>query len=243
MKRKNFIAVAAIVLIAVIALVILMLEKNNSEFRIQNSELSVTAEPDKTEPQVTPDVIEVEQAEAPAAEQKKEITAEETAIPAEEETEKPAAEATETITAEATEKPAAEATEKPTAEATETTAEDEAKEQPFLVQITEDDPSIGYVLVRMPNPIGLLPLPQEGEYKKTIRVAMPDGSEYVNVLHITPNGFWMENANCEGQDCVKQGEVTLENREERILWNMIICLPHQLSAELITREEAEQMLR
>ena len=227
MKRKNFIAVAAIVLIAVIALVVLMLEKNNSEFRIQNSELSVTAEPDKTEPQVTPDVIEAEQTEAPAAEQKKEITAEETAIPAEEETEKPAAEATE----------------KPAAEATETTAEDEAKEQPFLVQITEDDPSIGYVLVRMPNPIGLLPLPQEGEYKKTIRVAMPDGSEYVNVLHITTNGFWMEHANCEGQDCVKQGEVTLENREERILWNMIICLPHQLSAELITREEAEQMLR
>ena len=36
MKRKNFIAVAAIVLIAVIALVVLMLEKNNSEFRIQN---------------------------------------------------------------------------------------------------------------------------------------------------------------------------------------------------------------
>ena len=39
MKRKSFIAVAAIVLIAVIALVVLMLEKNNSEFRIQNSEL------------------------------------------------------------------------------------------------------------------------------------------------------------------------------------------------------------
>ena len=227
MKRKNFIAVAAIVLIAVIALVVLMLEKNNSEFRIQNSELSVTTEPDKTEPQVTPDVIEAEQTEAPAVEQKEETTAEETAIPA----------------AEETEKPAAEDKEKTAEEETKASAEDEAKEQPFLVQITEDDPSIGYVLVRMPNPIGLLPLPQEGEYKKTIRVAMPDGSEYVNVLHITTNGFWMEHANCEGQDCVKQGEVTLENREERILWNMIICLPHQLSAELITREEAEQMLR
>jgi hypothetical protein len=227
MKRKNFIAVAAIVLIAVIALVVLMLEKNNSEFRIQNSELSVTAEPDKTEPQVTPDVIEAEKTE--------ETTAEETAIPAAEETEK--------TSAEETEAPAAEDKEKTAEEETKASAEDEAKEQPFLVQITEDDPSIGYVLVRMPNPVGLLPLPQEGEYKKTIRVAMPDGSEYINVLHITPNGFWMENANCEGQDCVKQGEVTLENREERILWNMIICLPHQLSAELITREEAEQMLK
>ena len=119
----------------------------------------------------------------------------------------------------------------------------ETHEQPFLVQITEDDPAIAYVLVRMPNPVGLLPLPLEGEYTKTIRQVMADGSESVNVLHITTNGFWMEDANCEGHDCVKQGMVTLENREERILWNMIICLPHQLSAELITREEAEAMLK
>ena len=44
------------------------------------------------------------------------------------------------------------------------TAEAEEKDQPFLVQITDDDPSIAYVLIRMPNPIGLLPLPLEGEY-------------------------------------------------------------------------------
>ncbi len=115
-------------------------------------------------------------------------------------------------------------------------------EQPFLIQITENDPSIAYVLVRMPNPIGLLPLPIEGEYTKTIRQIHDDGTELINVLHLTPNGFWMESANCEGNDCVDMGEVTLENREERVLWNMIICLPHQLSAELITREEALQMI-
>ena len=132
--------------------------------------------------------------------------------------------------------------ESPADNTTQTEAEKE-HEQPFLVQITESDPSIAYVLVRMPNPIGLLPLPLEGEYTKTIRQTMPDGSESVNILHLTPNGFRMEDANCEGHDCVNQGEVTLENREERILWNMIICLPHQLSAELITREEAEQMLK
>ena len=94
----------------------------------------------------------------------------------------------------------------------------------------------------MPDPIGLLPLPVEGEYTRTIRQTAPDGTEAVNVLHLTPNGFRMEDANCEGHDCVNQGEVTLENRETRILWNMIICLPHQLSLELITREEALQMI-
>ena len=117
------------------------------------------------------------------------------------------------------------------------------QEQPLLVQITDSDPSIAYVLVRMPDPIGLLPLPTEGEYTRTITQTMADGSEAINVLHLTPNGFRMEDANCEGHDCVNEGEVTLENREERILWNMVICLPHQLALELITREEAISLLR
>ena len=71
---------------------------------------------------------------------------------------------------------------------------------------------------------------------------MADGTEAVNVLHLTANGVWMEDSNCEGHDCILEGEVTLENREERVLWNMIICLPHQLSLELITREEAVQLI-
>ena len=121
--------------------------------------------------------------------------------------------------------------------------EDLVQEQPYLVQITEDDPSIGYVLVQMQNTAGLLPLPQEGEYTKTIRQQMPDGSEAVNVLHITPTGFWMEESNCEGHDCIGEGEVTLENRQERILGNMVICLPHQMVVYLISREEAEAIVR
>ena len=36
--------------------------------------------------------------------------------------------------------------------------------------------------------------------------------------------------------------VNLENREERVRWNMVVCLPHQLVAELITREEAIALL-
>ena len=126
---------------------------------------------------------------------------------------------------------------------TEQPAEEKTQEQPFLVQITEDDPAIAYVLVRMPDPIGLLPLPTEGEYTRTIRQTMADGTEAINVLHLTTNGFWMEDSNCEGHDCINEGEVTLENREERVLWNMVICLPHQLALELITRNEAEQMIR
>ena len=118
----------------------------------------------------------------------------------------------------------------------------EETEQPYLVQITEDDPSIGYVLVQLSNSAGLLPLPLEGEYTKTIRQVLEDGSEYVNVIHVTAAGFWMEKSNCEGQDCVDEGKVTLENRQERILGNMVICLPHQLVLYLITRQEAEAII-
>jgi len=112
------------------------------------------------------------------------------------------------------------------------------KDQPFLLQVTDDDPSAAYVLVRLPSGGGLLPLPLEGEYTRTVRQVMADGTEAVNVLHLTSEGFWMEDANCPNHDCVSEGMVTLENREERVLWNMVICLPHQFSAELITREEA-----
>ena len=133
-----------------------------------------------------------------------------------------------------------------TEETTETAETDETtgleRDQPFLTQITDDDPSVAYVLVRLQYGAGFLPLPLEGEYTRTIRQIMPDGSEAVNVLHLTPEGFWMEDANCKNHDCVGEGMVTLENREERVLWNMIVCLPHQLVAELITREEAIAVL-
>ena len=170
-------------------------QKENSEFRSQNSELTETAEA--------------------------------TAVPEE------------TQAAAATEEPetaeAAAETEKPAE------GEPEATEQPFLVQVADSDPATAYVLVRMQNAAGLLPLPQEGEYTRTIRQTMADGTEAVNVLHLTTIGFWMEESNCEGHDCINEGEVTLENREERVLWNMVICLPHQLSLELITRDEAIRM--
>ena len=214
-KRKILlIAAAAVLIIAAVAAVLLLTQKNNSELRIQNSELSVT------EPAAEP-------TDVPTAEP----TEEPTAGPTEEPTTEP--------TAAMTEEPAEEPTAEPAAQPEET---EQVHEQPFLVQITDSDPSIAYVLVRMPDPVGLLPLPTEGEYTRTIRQIMPDGSEAINVLHLTPNGVWMEEANCEGQDCVGEGEVTLENREERVLWNMIICLPHQLALELITREEALSLL-
>ncbi len=64
----------------------------------------------------------------------------------------------------------------------------------------------------------------------------------VNVVHVTADSVWMESSTCEGHDCVKQGTVSLENRGQRVLGNMIICLPNKVSLELYTPEEAQDLL-
>ena len=64
----------------------------------------------------------------------------------------------------------------------------------------------------------------------------------VNVVHVTADSVFMESSTCEGHDCVKQGTVSLENRSQRVLGNMIICLPNKVSLELYTPEEAQDLL-
>lgn len=63
-----------------------------------------------------------------------------------------------------------------------------------------------------------------------------------NIIHVTENSVSMYESNCDNQDCVEQGEVTLENMETRILGNMIICLPNQVSLQLCTRAELTEWL-
>ena len=104
-------------------------------------------------------------------------------------------------------------------------------------------PAAGYVLVSTATQSGWLPLPEEGEVSYPLRQLLPDGTEAVNVIHLTPDGVYMEDSTCEGHDCVQQGMVTLENRDERILSNMIICLPNQVTLQLYTPEEVLKMVK
>ena len=59
----------------------------------------------------------------------------------------------------------------------------------------------------------------------------------VNVIRLTPNSVIMDSSTCATPDCVNQGEVTLENRDERALYNMIVCLPNSISIELYSQQE------
>ena len=81
-----------------------------------------------------------------------------------------------------------------------------------------------------------IPLNEENSF----RIVQRNGD--YNTVHIGINSFYMEDSNCENHDCVKEGTVTLDNMHTRVLYNMIVCLPHQLSLEMITPEEAEAVL-
>ena len=82
-----------------------------------------------------------------------------------------------------------------------------------------------------------LPLTQEGDYTITQKAT---GAE--NVIHVSTEGVYMKSSTCENHDCVQQGEVTLDNKDARILGNMIICLPNQVTLELYSEQELRDAL-
>lgn len=53
-----------------------------------------------------------------------------------------------------------------------------------------------------------------------------------NKIRITANSVYMEDADCQGQDCVKMTEITRDNLETRVLRDMIICLPHKITVQV-----------
>ena len=124
----------------------------------------------------------------------------------------------------ATEAPAdAAATEAPAAEATANEGLDSLNADAYLVVS---------VAGMMYEPI---PLVEEGRY--SIR-----RGDLVNVIEVTPTSIKMHESSCDNQDCVEQGTVSLENYKQRVLQNMIICLPNEVVLELYTTEELAQLM-
>ena len=124
-----------------------------------------------------------------------------------------------------TEAPAADAaaTEAPAAETTANEGLDSLNAEAYLVVS---------VAGMMYEPI---PLVEEGRY--SIR-----RGDLVNVIEVTPTSIKMHESSCDNQDCVEQGTVSLENYKQRVLQNMIICLPNEVVLELYTTEELAQLM-
>ena len=99
----------------------------------------------------------------------------------------------------------------------------------------------GYVLAQANGESRWIALPADDE-DLLITISREDDPGISNTLRLWKDGFRMDSSTCDNQDCVIQGDVTLENMGSRVLRNMVICLPHSVAAELYSTEELEEML-
>lgn len=150
-----------------------------------------------------------------------------------------------TVTPIVTDAPTKTPTEAPTEEPTATEASTEAETAEATDAPTETAKAASvvqepkaYLLVIIGDAVYQpVPLTGDGDYTVTQKAI---GAE--NKIHVTAESIQMSSANCDNQDCVDQGEVSLSNREERLLGNMIICLPNNVTLELLTPAEAEELI-
>ena len=163
---------------------------------------------------------------APDAIEYIETTAEPTEAPTAEPTEAPTAEPV----AEATEAPTEAPTAEPTQAPTEAPAAQAAMVGPMPPPRTAEVK--GHVVITVGNRQYGDPIPMDRE--KVITIKQENG--HVNKVHITPEKAYMEYSSCENQDCVGQGEITMDNYKTRILSTFVICLPNNDTVEMVPVE-------
>ncbi len=93
-----------------------------------------------------------------------------------------------------------------------------------------------YVVCTALQRVYIIPMTGEGD------LTLNQGNGVSNTFHVTRDSVYMSSSTCENQDCVEEGTVTADNKGERLLGNMIICLPHSVTLELYTYEELEAIL-
>lgn len=68
-------------------------------------------------------------------------------------------------------------------------------------------------------------------------IEIDQGNGVVNHVEVKDGAIFMSDSSCPDQQCVDQGEITMENYEERVLRNWVICLPNQVTIELQLEDE------
>ena len=160
--------------------------------------------------------------------------------------ETPAPEAT--VEPQPTEAPEITAEPQPT-EAPEITAEPQPSEAPEItaeptaalesanmvgpVMPKQTDKVRGYVVITVAGRQYGDPIPMDRD--KIITVKQENGA--INRIHITPEYVEMESSTCENQDCIGEGEVNVNTYKDRILSTYIICLPNQVTIEMVPADE------
>lgn len=68
-------------------------------------------------------------------------------------------------------------------------------------------------------------------------IEIDQGNGVVNHVEVKDGAITMLDSTCPDQQCVGQGEITPENYEDRPLRNWIVCLPNQVTVELVLEDE------
>ena len=137
-----------------------------------------------------------------------------------------------TATPDVTEAP--EATAMPGAtEAPEVTAEPQSANMVGPMMPQQTDKVRGYVVITVAGRQYGDPIPMDRD--KIITVKQENGA--INRIHITPEYVEMESSTCENQDCIGEGEVNVNTYKDRILSTYIICLPNQVTIEMVPADE------
>lgn len=96
-----------------------------------------------------------------------------------------------------------------------------------------------YLVVWMGDYFQPVPLLEEFDGQQ-LRITLSE-TDYV-VVGVGKNYFNMDESSCPDQVCITEGEVTLENRETRLLSSYIICMPNGIVLEMRSAQEMLDLL-
>ena len=142
----------------------------------------------------------------------------------------------ETASVEATDMPTPEAsapievTVEPTAE---TTKAPESANMMGPMPVPQTEEVRGHVIITVGGRQYGDPIPMDRD--KIITIRQENGE--INKIRITPDSVDMEYSTCENQDCIGEGTITLDNYNDRILGTWIICLPNQVTIEMVPADK------
>ena len=214
-KKKDSLIIGAVLLIAVVLFIVSRVMPKTD---LNQKTADVTLAPDAVEYLDATPETSAEPTDSPEA------TPEPTAVPEE------------TAPAEATAMPTAEASapiEVTVEPAAETTKAPESANMMGPMPVPQTEEVKGHVIITVGGRQYGDPIPMDRD--KIITIRQENGE--INKIRITPDSVDMEYSTCENQDCIGEGTITLDNYNERILGTWIICLPNQVTIEMVPADK------
>ena len=107
-----------------------------------------------------------------------------------------------------------------------------AKEVSLWTEESKRSPANAYLRVSVNNRM-YEPIPLEEDFSVDIK---REGG-YHNLVIVESGVVSMMFSTCDNQLCVHQGQVSLDNRDLRALYNQIVCLPNEVLLEVLDEHE------